>query len=87
MPQVSPAPTWAARVSDQVAQAEPLAAVHLVQEGGDGAFPESRLGGGQVDQVGVVGHHLADGGFGLALAEFLHLGVVEGAAPATGCCS
>ena len=74
-------PHVGSRVSDQMAQAQPLAAIHFVEKGGDGPFPELVLGRRQIDQVGVMGHHLEDGGFGPALPELVDLRIEQDPAP------
>ena len=49
-----------ARVGDEPGHAELAAALQLIAKRGDRALPQGVVGGGQIDQIGVVGDDEAD---------------------------
>ena len=52
-----------AGVGDQVRHAENFAAFHFVDERGDGTHAQGRVGGAEIEQIGIVGDHRRDAGF------------------------
>ena len=53
-------PGVGAWMGDEAGDVQGLAPLHLVHEGVDGLLPQLPVGGAEVQQVGVVGHHRMD---------------------------